>query len=267
MITKNNLNCNDCNLVFNEHYFDSKGIPKYDHKNRESVYNYAKKLEGQTLRDVCGEVIISDGIKKTAKGKFGSDLEKFYFGYENNFDHSPDFSELGVEVKSTGVIPDSRPDIRGYFQAKERISLAVVDFPNIETQSFEESLWKKIKDPLFVLYDYTSAKNDFDKKIILVDFYQYSQFEKEIIFSEWKIIRDVVVNHGGQEVSQGKLGHRYLEPTTTGANKKVRVKNRLGLPDCKPRRFAFPNHKTQPYGQANRIVKKLLNYNVDFIES
>lgn len=88
-----------------------------------------------------------------------------------------------------------------------------------------------------------------------------------MIFNEWKIIRDVVVNHGGQEVSQGKLGHRYLEPTTTGANNKVRVKNRVGLPDCKPRRFAFPHQKTQPYGQANRIVKKLLNYNIDFIES
>ena len=47
----------------------------------------------------------------------------------------------------------------------------------------------------------------------------------------------------------------------------VRVKNRDGLPPCKPRRFAFPNQKTQPYGQANRIVKKLLNYNIDFIES
>ena len=67
MITKNNLQCNDCNLVFNEHYFDSKGTPKYDHKNRESVYNYAKKLEGKTLRDVCGEVIISDGKKRQQK--------------------------------------------------------------------------------------------------------------------------------------------------------------------------------------------------------
>ena len=35
------------------------------------------------------------------------------------------------------------------------------------------------------------------------------------VISEWKIIKDVVLNHGGQEVSQGKLGHRYLEPTTT----------------------------------------------------
>ena len=67
MITKNNLNCNDCNLEFNEYYFDSMGIPKYNHKNRESVFNYAKQLEGKTLREVCGDIIKKDGVKKKLK--------------------------------------------------------------------------------------------------------------------------------------------------------------------------------------------------------
>jgi len=268
MITKNNLNCNDCNLEFNEYYFDSMGIPKYNHKNRESVFNYAKQLEGKTLREVCGDIIKKDGVKKKAKGKFGVDLEKFYFGYKNNSDHSPDLSELGVEIKSTGIEEDEKPEKRGKYRAKERISLAIVDFKNIKFQSFEESVWTKIKNPLFVIYDYESRDiHEYDKKIVCVDFYEYSEFEKEMIYKEWEKIRDVVIHHGGQYVSQRKLKHNFLEPTTTGATSEDLVENIDGQPRCKPRRFAFPNIIEREIGQANRIVKKLLKYDIDFNES
>ena len=130
--------------------------------------------------------------------------------------------------------------------------LAVVDFPVISNQSFEESVWTKIKNPLFVLYDYESAERNFDVKIIKVDYYEYSDFEKDKIYSEWQNIKQTVIDYGGQEVSQQKMKHRYLEACTTGANSKVKVKNRQGLAPCKPRRFAFHN------SYAKTIVQNIL---------
>ena len=226
--------CDTCDLVFNQYHFNQDGTPKYDHKDRDSLLSYAKLLEGKTLKEACGEDIVFEGVKGQAKGKFGSNLEKFYFGYIGNSSHEPDFGELGVELKSTGL-----KTVNGIYRNKERISLAVVDFPIISNQSFEESVWKKIKDPLFVLYDYESAENNFDVKIIKVDYYEYSDFEKDKIYSEWQNIKQTVIDYGGQEVSQQKMKHRYLEACTTGATSKDRVKNRQGLPPCKPRRFAF----------------------------
>jgi len=240
--------CSTCEIVFNSYHFYDDGTPKYDHKNEDSVLKYAKKLEGKTLREVSGDYIRNAGVKGNAKGKFGSNIEKFYFGYVGNSSHEPDFTEIGVEIKSTGL-----KIVKDEYAAKERISLAIVDFQNIENQSFEESVWEKMKKPLMILYDYKSKEiRNFDKKIVKVDYYEYSDFEKEMLYLEWKKIKDTVINFGGQEVSQSKLKHKYLEACTTGKNSKDRVKNRKGLSDCKPRRFAFH------VSYANKIVKKMI---------
>ena len=141
------------------------------------------KLEGKHYGSK--EIIYGEGVKGDAKGKFGNNLEKLYFGYSGNSSHNPDLSEIGVEIKSTGMKRDAKPLERGYFAAKERISLAIIDFPNIANQSFEDSVWDKIKKPLFILYDYESKDiRNFDKKIIKVDFYEYSDYEKEMIYLE-----------------------------------------------------------------------------------
>jgi len=245
-------NCNTCDLVFNQYHFNKDGTEKYDHRDRESLLNYGKLLEGKSLRQTCGEDVVFDGVRGQAKGKFGANLEKFYFGYLGNSSHEADFGELGVELKSTGL-----KTVAGVYRNKERIALAVVDFTKISNQSFEESVWEKIKDPLFVLYDYESAEKNFDVKIVKVDYYKYSEFEKNKIYDEWKKIRQTVIDYGGQEVSQQKMKHRYLEACTTGATSKARVKNRPGLPPCKPRRFAFHN------SYAKTIVQNILNISND----
>ena len=51
---ENNPTCDDCNLKFNNHHFNKNGVQKYDHKNLESVLEFAK-TEGKTLREVSGD--------------------------------------------------------------------------------------------------------------------------------------------------------------------------------------------------------------------
>ena len=108
--------CSTCEVVFNSYHFYDDGTPKYDHKNQDSVLKYAKKLEGKTLKEVSGEYIRNAGVKGNAKGKFGSNLEKFYFGYEGNHDsciaiRTAIISKNILHLQSgAGIVSDSVPE-------------------------------------------------------------------------------------------------------------------------------------------------------------
>ena len=130
--------CKTCGTTFNKYHFTKDRVPKYNHRNRNSLLKFAKQLEGKTLQQAIGQDVKFGGVRGEAKGKFGSNLEKFYFGYKGNSLHKPDFEELGVELKSTGMQWDRKNP--GEYEAKERISLATIDFQAISlNQSFEDS--------------------------------------------------------------------------------------------------------------------------------
>ena len=249
--------CRTCETKFNKYHFTKDRVPKYDHRNSESLLKYAKQLEGKTLQQAVGEDVKFGGVRGFAKGKFGSNLEKFYFGYKGNSSHKPDFEELGVELKSTGMQWDKNNP--GEYEAKERISLAVIDFRAISlNQSFEDSLWTKIMKPLFVLTDYVSKEvENYNQPIIKVDYHRYKKSDVAEIYKEWKAIKKVILTEGGGGLSQGKMKHNYLEPSTTGAKGTDLVSNIRGFDECKPRRFAFAKRKG---GYAHKIIKDLLGY-------
>jgi len=71
----------------------------YDIHSANSIIEYAKKLKGKTLREVCGFIIEKQNYK--GKGNFGQLVEKFYFGYEPNSKAEPDFPEAGLELKTS----------------------------------------------------------------------------------------------------------------------------------------------------------------------
>lgn len=83
----------------------------YDDSNVESVYEYAKKLEGMTFNEILeeyekspyksyeeskahsntmivkeqsGNYTVTPSFNKNAKGQLGNLLEKYYFGYDPN---------------------------------------------------------------------------------------------------------------------------------------------------------------------------------------
>ena len=60
-------------------------IKKYDEFNKLSVLEYAKKLEGKTLREALSiETLQNIAIdEKGNKGRYGQKLERYYFGYDN----------------------------------------------------------------------------------------------------------------------------------------------------------------------------------------
>jgi len=111
----------------------------YNPRDKKSVIDYAKLLKGKTLREICGSRILEHTYK--GRGSFGQILEKFYFGYTPNSKPEPDFSEIGVELKTS---PVKRLVSREY-RSKERLVLNIINYPDVINQKFEQSdFWKKM---------------------------------------------------------------------------------------------------------------------------
>ena len=98
-----------------------KKLP-YNIKDTKSILDYAKKLEGKTLRQVLPkDEIVSNEYK--GKGGFGQFVEKIYFKYNPNSDTEPDFPDAGIELKTTGLKKNSKG-----WRATERLSLSKINF-------------------------------------------------------------------------------------------------------------------------------------------
>jgi DNA mismatch repair protein MutH len=63
----------------------------YNLSDKNSIIEYAKKLKGNSLREVCEKTVLEHNY--AGKGNFGQVLEKFYFFYEPNSNTEPDFKE------------------------------------------------------------------------------------------------------------------------------------------------------------------------------
>ena len=244
---------------FNEYFIDEFNKPKYDPESRESLFNFAKKLEGKTLREACHPDMLTSKNKKKGKGDWGVNLEKYYFGYNQNSSHEPDFEKLGIEIKSSGIINSKIATSKGVkknknlhrWVGKERISIAALNFDDIINKSFEEVVWDKIKDPLFVLHQYLKDESIFDFPVVKVSFYKYTPFEIQSIYSDWLHIREVVKNGKAHELTGSGPVNLFLEPSTTGGGHGYQTTYLNGL-EAKPRRYAFsPSY-------ASHIVKRIL---------
>ncbi len=181
----------------------------YDLNNKDSIIQYAKQLIGKSLKDVCGKELIEN---QKNKGGFGQLLEKFYFLYEPNSDSEPDFKEVGLELKSSPIKKLKRLD----FVSKERLVLNIINYLEIVNQHFDNSsFWKKNKNLLLVFYFYENEKKAIDFKIDIVDEWEFSEIDLEIIKKDWNIIYQKVKDGKAHELSEGDT--LYLGACTKGS--------------------------------------------------
>ena len=104
----------------------------YDDRDIDSIFNYAKKLESMTFREI--ENMFEQSIQKyyinhydysysnhqtqnlivkepevgyitnsKAKGQLGGFFERKYFGYKPNSEQEADFNKVGLELKQTCI--------------------------------------------------------------------------------------------------------------------------------------------------------------------
>jgi len=141
---------------------------EYDSSDQDSVYNFAKKLTGKTLRDILSPQIIQETenlfVNNGNKGRFGHKIEKHYFGYDINSKQGADFP-CGLELKVTPI----KLNKNGLLSPKERLKHNIINFNTIVNEKWEtSSLLKKISSILLIRYldPKDSNINQLDYKIL-----------------------------------------------------------------------------------------------------
>ena len=218
----------------------------YNLEDKYSIIEYAEKLKGKSLREVCDNSLLQ--INYSGKGKFGQTLEKCYFLYELNSDSEPDFPIAGLELKSTPLKQLKNEEYR----SKERLVLNVINYVEIVNQEFETSSFlKKNANILLVCYLHNAGHSILDFIIKLVDEWSFPNTDLEIIKKDWELIKKKIIDGKAHELSEGDTF--YLGACTKGENaNSTRVQPFSDIP-AKRRAFSFKQ------GYVNHIIASIAN--------
>ncbi len=227
----------------------------YDVTSKESILEYARKLEGKTVYQTTHDNSIYDGMpigeqekEYSGKGGFGQYLEEEYFHKRNDSASTADFFEAGLELKTTPL----KSMRGGTLQAKERIVLGMIDFYAVIHEEFHTSHFlEKNSDILLVFYIHNSLQQYHDLEINLVDIWECVKEDGRQIKQDWELIVNKIKMGKAHEISEGDT--LYLGACTKGA---TREKSQRAQPNSQnlahARAFCF---KIQ---YANHIYKTLL---------
>jgi len=218
----------------------------YNPSDKNSVIEYAKKLKGKSLRQVCDQTILEHSY--SGKGNFGQVLEKFYFGYEPNSTAEADFAQIGMELKSSPLKQLKNNEYR----SKERLVLNIINYLNVVNQNFENSDFiKKNASILLIFYLHQASYDILDLVIKLVDEWSFPSTDLEIIKKDWETITQKIADGKAHELSEGDTF--YLGACTKGANASSFRKQPFSEIPAKQRAYSFKQ------GYVNHIIASIAN--------
>jgi DNA mismatch repair protein MutH len=219
---------------------------QYNPSDKNSVIEYAKKLKGKSLRQVCDVKVLEHSY--SGKGNFGQVLEKFYFGYEPNSNSEADFAQIGMELKSSPLKQLKNDE----FRSKERLVLNIINYVNVVNQNFENSdFFKKNASILLIFYLHNAGFDILDYLIKLVDEWSFPSTDLEIIKKDWQKINEKIANGKAHELSEGDTF--YLGACTKGANALSVRKQPFSEIPAKQRAYSFKQ------GYVNHIIASIAN--------
>ena len=209
-----------------------KGTKPYDDSSLESIFEYAKHLEGHTLREVCDLEGIAD--PHVRKGAFGNALEEFYFRYGINSDPDADFSKVGTELKSTPL----KLGKKGRLSAKERLVISMINYMKVVDETWEtSSVQKKLRSILLVAYLYEKGVSPIDYLIKLVELWGIPTEDVKVFKSDWDTVVEKIRHGLAHELSGSDT--LYLEAATKAATSKDRRPQPFSPIPAKPRAWAI----------------------------
>lgn len=221
---------------------------QYNPSDKKSVIEYAKKLKGKSLRQVCDAKVLEHSY--SGKGNFGQVLEKFYFGYEPNSLAEADFAQIGMELKSSPLKQIKNDEYR----SKERLVLNIINYVNVVNQNFENSDFvKKNASILLIFYLHQAGFDILDYLIKLVDEWSFPSTDLEIIKKDWELIKKKIADGKAHELSEGDTF--YLGACTKGANALSVRKQPFSEIPAKQRAYSFKQ------GYVNHIIASIANEN------
>lgn len=218
----------------------------YNPSDKNSIIEYAKKLKGKSLRQVCDPKVLEHSY--SGKGNFGQVLEKFYFGYEPNSITEADFAQIGMELKSSPLKQLKNDE----FRSKERLVLNIINYVNVVNQNFENSdFFKKNASILLIFYLHQAGFDILDYLIKLVDEWSFPSTDLEIIKKDWELITKKIADGKAHELSEGDTF--YLGACTKGANALSVRKQPFSEIPAKQRAYSFKQ------GYVNHIIATIAN--------
>lgn len=242
----------------------------YNPNDKNSVIEYAKKLKGKSLRQICNPNILEHSY--SGKGNFGQVLEKFYFGYEPNSTAEADFAQIGLELKSSPLKLLKNNE----FRSKERLVLNIINYNNVVNQNFENSDFiKKNASILLIFYLHQSGYDILDYLIKLVDEWSFPSLDLEIIKKDWETITKKISEGKAHELSEGDTF--YLGACTKGANASYVRKQPFSEIPAKQRAYSFKqgyvnhiiasiaNETTEVYGKLITSIEEIKNKTIEEI--
>lgn len=204
----------------------------YDPTDVTSIIEYAQRLEGHTLRDFVPVGEIADPHRR--RGSFGNTVEEYYFRYDLNSNSSPDFAEVGLELKTTPV----KKNARGELVSKERLVFTMIDYNEVVDEDFEHSQFlKKAQDVLLITYLYEPDKNALDYVIEAVARWGLPEEDVPQIKRDWETVVEKVRAGHAEDISGGDT--LYLEACTKASNSRVRRSQPFSSVPAKPRAWAL----------------------------
>lgn len=215
---------------------DSQGY--YDSGSLESIYAYAKQLEGKTLRTACHLTAIDDPHRR--KGSFGNAIEEYYFHYDINSSADPDFERVDTELKTTPL----RRKKNGELSAKERLVISMINYMSVVNETWEtSSVQKKLNRILLIAYEYDKDLNPVDFFVDLVELWGIPPEDAPVFRHDWNIVVDKIRQGKAHELSGSDT--LYLEAATKAASSKVRRQQPFSPIPAKPRAWAIkPSYMT-----------------------
>jgi len=234
----------------------------YDKSSVKSIYEHALKLTGKTLAQVAPETI--EIVNDRNRGDLGTLVEKYYFDHKPKSNHGPDFPDAGLELKTTGVKLQKR---KSGYQAKERLSLMMIDYKAIKLESWENSsLLAKCRLMLIQFYDYASEVPVTERKFVLKPLLcllcevedldanhkngdrefiekngqKISDIDLLTIKRDWETIRKKIDEGKAHELSEGDTNYLKASRKGSGGAKEVlRKQTNPDAPDAKSRGFSI----------------------------
>lgn len=218
----------------------------YNPSDKNSIIEFAKKLTGKSLRQVCEVELIKNDRK--GKGHFGQILEEFYFLYKPNSDSEPDFPIAKLELKSSPLKKLKNDEYR----SKERLVLNIINYINVVNQNFENSDFvKKNASILLIFYFHKSGYDILDYLIKIVDEWSFPSTDLEIIKKDWELIKRKITEGKAHELSEGDTF--YLGACTKGG--------KGGNPRSQPNNTILAKQRAYSFkqGYVNHIIASIAN--------
>lgn len=171
----------------------------YDKYSAHSILDFSRGLSGRSLAEVVDMSEVAENIKN--KGDLGSMIEKYYFKYDPNSSHGPDFAEAGVELKTTGVV--RKPG--GGYKAKERLVLTMINYMTLVNEQWNSSsLMEKCRIMLILFYLYEKGLAVIDRRFVLDPLlFEFPLEDLEIIKRDWETIKRKIEEGKAHELSEG----------------------------------------------------------------